>query len=244
MPRLVLVVTLLAGIASFASGQTDRPQLPSVTLKVPSGIPPEGTVIDYMIEGPFGGRAELNPKAKEPGVYEIPAFTNGKPASMLQVIAYVPGCEIEVLRIPVTARGLTRDIPCVSLGSSLLRGEISPATHIHGKQAEVEVSYLAMWGLDFFGYADGPVPDLRIARAAVDETGHFEFQLPEFYKQADLGKAEFQFILRERGTGNILSFLSIEEATGYRYGLKISPSREPVLQLPPLLQFTAEERRK
>jgi hypothetical protein len=238
MPRLALGVTLLAGIALSAIGQSGTPQLPHVTLTVPPGIPPEGAVIDYSMEGPFGGRSELDPKAKEPGVYDIPAFGNGNPASRLKVIAYIPGCEIAVLKITVTATGITRTIPCVPLGSSLLRGQISPASITQGKQAEVEVSYLAPWAMNFFGYADGIVPELRVAHASVDETGHFELQLPDLYKQEKLGKAEFQFILRERGTGNILSFLSVDETSAYRYGLKIRPSPEPVMQLPRLLEFT------
>jgi len=241
MVRLGIGVGLLAGITLSALGQSGTSQLPHVTLRVPSGIPPEGAVIDYMMEGPFGGRSELDPKAKEPGVYDIPMFGNGSPASMLKVIAYMPGCEIAVLKITVTAGGTTRRIPCVPLGSSLLRGQISPVTVTHGKQAEVEVSYLAPWAMSFFGYADGMVPELRVAHASVDENGHFELQLPDFYKQEKLGEAEFQFVLRERGTGNILSFLSVDEKAAYRYGLIIRPAAEPVLQLPSLVQFTADE---
>ena len=237
--RLALGVTLLAGLSMSGLAQSGTSQLPHVTLTVPPGIPPEGTVIDYFMEGPFGGHGESDPKPKEPGVYDIPAFANGKSASMLKVIAYMPGCEIAVLKITVTAGGLTRAIPYVPLGSSLLRGQILPAL-TQGKQAEVEAEYLAMWGTNFFGYADGPVPQFRVARAAVDETGHFELQLPELYKQANLGEAELRFILRERGTGNILSFLSVDKTSAYQYGLEIRTSAEPVLQLPPLLQFAAE----
>jgi len=239
MPRLALGVALLAGIALPTVGQDGAPQLAHVTLRVPPGIPPEGTVIDYAMQGPSDAHSELDPKPKKPGVYEISAFVNDKLASTLKVIAYMPGCEIAVLKVAVAASGITRTIPCVALGSSLLRGQISPVTMTHDKQAEVEVDYLATWGPNFFGYADGIVPQLRVASAAVDESGQFELRLPDLNKQADLGKAEFQFILRERDTRNILSFLSVDETSACRFGLKMRPSPEPVLQLPPLMQFTA-----
>lgn len=240
--RLALALSVVAGIALSAMAQSSSSELPHVTLTVPPGIPAETAKINYFMAGPFGGFGGFVTAEKGRQVYDIPASMNGRPADVVKVIAYMPGCEIATLKIAVRGSSQERVIPCVPLGWNLLRGRVDPTPIAGWRPVEVVVNYLAMWSPNFLGYADGPVTQIRIASAVVDETGHFEVELPDFYKQADLGKAELHFTLqRLSGGGAFMAVLKpADENADVRYGLTIRPSREPVLQFPPSMKFVVE----
>jgi hypothetical protein len=113
----------------------------------------------------------------------------------------------------------------------LLRGQVSPISITQDYQpAEVEVDYLAMWDHQFFGIMDGPVTSLHIATVVPEEKGQFEVAVPDFSKQTNLGEGEFQFILRQTTTGNIIAFLKPTSEDRGDVGLKVRPSYPPVTQ--------------
>jgi hypothetical protein len=161
----------------------------------------------------------------------VVASVDGKAAASVKVIAYLPGCEIATLEIPTQGTTLSRPLSCKPLGRILLRGQISPTSITQDYQpAEVEVDYLAMWDHQFFGIMDGPVTSLHIATVVPEEKGQFEVAVPDFSKQTNLGEGEFQFILRQTTTGNIIAFLKPTSEDRGDVGLKVRPSYPPVTQ--------------
>ena len=112
-----------------------------------------------------------------------------------------------------------------------MHGQISPVSITQEQQpTEVAVSYLAMWGHQFFGIMDGPVTAIGIATVVPDEKGQFEVAVPDFGRQTNLDEGEFQFILRQTTTGNIIAFLKPTSENRGDIGLKVRPSYPPITQ--------------
>jgi hypothetical protein len=230
MFRSILRIALLVAAAQDSASR----QAPKISLTLPSDIPSETVQINYFMIGPFGGYGGFVRTEKGRSTYDVVASVDGNAPASVKVIAYLPGCEIATLEIPTQGTTLSRSLSCKPLGRILLRGQISPISIIQDHPpAEVEVEYLAMWGHQFFGIMDGPVTSLHVATVVPDEKGQFEVAVPDFSKQPNLGEGEFQFILRQTTTGNIIAFLRPTSVERGDVGLKVRPS------YPPLTQFLA-----
>ena len=235
MFRSILRIALLVAAVPVAAGQDSASrQAPKITLTLPSDIASETVQINYFMIGPFGGYGDFVRTEKGRSTYDVFTSVDGKVAASVKVIAYLPGCEIATLEIPTQGTTLSRSLSCKLLGRILLRGQISPISITQDYQpAEVEVGYLAMWDHQFFGIMDGPVTFLHVATVIPDEKGQFEVAVPDFSKQTNLSEGEFQFILRQTATGNIIAFLKPTSEDSGAVGLKVRPS------YPPLTQFLA-----
>ena len=206
-------------------------QPPRISLTLPSDIPSETVQINYFMFGPFGGYGDFVRTEKGRSTYDIVASVDGKSAVSVKVIAYLPGCEIATLEIQVDGTELSRPLSCKLLGRISLHGQISPVSITQEQQpTEVVVNYLAMWDHQFFGIMDGPVTAIGIATVVPDEKGQFEVAVPDFSKQTNLGEGEFQFILRQTKSGNIVAFLKPTSEGPDSLGLKVRPSYAPVTQ--------------
>ena len=86
---------------------------------------------------------------------------------------------------------------------------------------------MADWDNEFFGIADGMVTTVHVATVIPDETGRFEVELPDFFKQADLGKGSFGFILRNQASLNIIAMLKPEHAPRMFGELAVGASYAP-----------------
>jgi hypothetical protein len=232
MFRSILRIALLVAAVPVAAGQDSASrQPPRISLTLPYDIPSETVQINYFMIGPFGGYGDFVRTEKGRSTYDIVASVDGKPAVSVKVIAYLPGCEIATLEIPMQGTTLSRPLSCKLLGRILLRGQISPMSITQEHQpAEVVVDYLAMWDHQFFGIMDGPVTSIHVATVVPDEEGQFEVAVPDFSTQTNLGEGEFQFILRQTTTGNIIAFLKPTGENRDYLGLKVRPSYPPVTQ--------------
>jgi hypothetical protein len=232
MFRSILRIALLVAAVPVAAGQdSPSPHAPKISLTLPSDIPSETVQISYFMIGPFGGYGDLVRTEKGRSTYDVVASVDGKAAASVKVIAYLPGCEIATLEIPMQGTTLSRPLSCKLLGRILLRGQISPVSIAQDYQpAEVEVDYLAMWDHQFFGIMDGPVTSLHVATVIPDEKGQFEVAVPDFGRQTNLDEGEFQFILRQTTTGNIIAFLKPTSEDRGDIGLKVRPSYPPITQ--------------
>ena len=220
MRHFTLAIAFFAVAVSASLGQVAGPPLPKIALVLPASIPSETVQISYFMSGPFGGYGSgVDAKANLP-VYRIDAFLNGRLATNIKVIAYLPGCEIVTLDIPLRGESIERGLLCKPLGSVVLRGQIFPVALTLERQTEVEVRY----PLRFYGIADGSPAVIHLGTVLANENGQFEFQLPDLSKQANLGDGEFLLILRDLKTGNILAFLKPSEAGIESDGLQIRPS--------------------
>jgi hypothetical protein len=235
MFRSKLRFALLFAAVPIAAGQDSASgHAPKISLTLPSDIPSDTVQISYFMSGPFGGYGDLVGTTKGRHTYELVASVGGKAAASVKIIAYLPGCEIATLEIPMQDTALSRSLSCKLLGRILLRGQISPVSITRDYQAaEVEVDYLAMWDHQFFGIVDGPVTSLHVASVIPDEKGQFEVAVPDFSRQTNLGEGEFQFTLRQTTTGNIIASLEPTSEDRGDVGLKVRPS------YPAVIQFTA-----
>jgi len=225
------IVLSLLGIFPSMVLQTERPsEPPRVIFSFPSDISSEDVQINYFMTGPFGGNGGYVKSEKGKSSYEVVAAVEGRPAQTMKVIAYLPGCEIVTLTFHVQDKN-EEMLPCHRLGSSLFRGQIVSGAVVHGEPSEVEVRYVALWGHRFFGIYDGLVTTIRIATPVPDESGRFAVDLPDFYKQTDLGEAEFEFILRRRGSGNIVGMLRPQGQSGKFVGVRVKELSLPVFFL-------------
>lgn len=228
--RLALVVFfgLVAGLGSFAVAQENaQRQSAVVTLFLPPNIASENVQINYFMIGPFGGYGNYVDAKRSRGSYDIPASVEGKPAEAVKIIAYLSGCEIVKLEITMQSQVESRTLACKTLGTVPLPGRILRIPAIQAPGLEVEVSYEADWDHEFFGIADGPVTTVHVATVTPDEAGQFQVELPDFFKQADLGKCSFRFLLREKASGNIVAMLKPENMPQFFGTLAIGRSYAP-----------------
>lgn len=145
-------VLLVGGVLASAGQEGSVQHLPTISLILPSGIASESVQINYFMSGSFGGYGASVRAEKDRPSYDIAASVHGKPATEVKVIAYLPGCEIDTLDIPVQGTTLQWRLSCKPLGSIWLHGQISPASITRGQATEVEVSYLATFGAPVLRY--------------------------------------------------------------------------------------------
>lgn len=223
--------SLFAVIASVAVAQGDaQNQSPIITLYLPPDVASETVQISYFMLGSFGGYG--GPVSTEKGrvLYDIPTSVDGKPAEVVKIIAYLPGCEIAKLEIAMQGASEARTLACRPLGRVPLHERISPLSNAQTAKIEVEATYLAEWDHEFFGVTDGPVTNIHIATTTPDEEGHFEVELPDFFSQAELGVGSFQFLLRDSTSGNIIATLKPVNMAKYFNGLAVRSSYEPFVE--------------
>ncbi len=169
MFRFALRFAILVALTPALAGQEiDSPPLPKVVLSLPSGIASESVQIGYFMVGSFGGYGTYVKPAKGQSAYEINAFVDGKPARDVKVIAFLPGCEIVTLDIPMQGETQERQLTCEPLEWIVFSGQISPVSITREKPAEVEVVYLAPWAHQFFGIIDGIVSSFRLGAVVPD----------------------------------------------------------------------------
>jgi hypothetical protein len=223
-----ICVGLLAGTSPVILAQENaQPQSPTLMLNLPPEIASETVQINYFMLGPFGGYGGYVTRNKGRVFYDIPASVDGKPAGAVKIIAYMPGCEIVKLEITIQGAFEQRTLPCRALGRVPLRGRISPVSRPQISGVEVEINYEADWDHEFFCISDGMVTSIQVAAVIPDEDGQFEVELPDFFNQADLGKGSFQFVLRNRSSGNIIAMLKPGNIPRFVGGLAIRSSYDP-----------------
>jgi hypothetical protein len=219
---------LFVGMTTTMVGQEKSQQeSPKITLYLPPDIASETVQINYFMSGPFGGYGGYVTTEKARVSYDIPASVDGKPAGTVKIIAYLPGCEITKLEITMQGASEARSLPCKALGRVPLHGRILPVQAAQIPGIEVEIGYEADWDHEFFGIMDGLVTTIQIATVIPDEDGRFEVELPDFFKQADLGRGSFQFMLRNKASGNIIAMLKPKNMPQFISGLAIRPSYAP-----------------
>ena len=97
----------------------------------------------YSLKGPFGGYGNYVRPEPDHQTIDFVAAVDGKPASQIKIIAFLPGCEIVTLDFALEGTAMWRQLECKPLKSITLRGQILPASFAQGKRAKVEVNYHA-----------------------------------------------------------------------------------------------------
>lgn len=183
---------------------------------LPENVRADFVQVHYLAIRSGNGYGDILRHQAKQNTYEL-----AEPADKLKVIAYIPGCQFDTLELSA-GMPTAQPLPCRQLRSVHLSGQISRLDLLVGKAAVVEVSYLAHWAHVFFGIADGMVTTFQMPPSPTDSNGAFTLSLPDFAsdpvtKRWEQG-GEWQFIVRELGTGNVLARLlpadSDDKATG------------------------------
>ena len=226
--NLAFCIALFAGMGPvlLAQGNAQR-QSAVITLVLPGDIASETVQINFFMLGSFGGYGGYVDPEKGRMSYDLPASMDGKTAEAVKIIAYLPGCEIVKLEITMQGLSEARTLPCKTLGKVPLHGRMLPVPVVQSPGVEVEISYLADWDHEFFGIMDGMVTTIHVATAIPDAMGRFDVEVPDFFRQADLGKGSFRFILRNKTSLNIIATLRPENMPRFFDGLAIGSSYAP-----------------
>jgi len=196
MNKGVVWVFALGLASGVAYGQGPRPVAGvRMVVRVPGNVAPETAEIRYFLIGEFGGYGSFMRMTADAWSYEIPTVVDGKQAAEVKVVAYMPGCEFEVLDWKVEQAGTEKALTCRPVVMTRLRGRISPAEMTRG--TVVQVYYMANWANRFMGIFDGPVMTVPLGTAELDATGAFEMSVPAFKGKDGNGDGQLEFYLND-----------------------------------------------
>lgn len=197
---------------------------------VPDSIRADSVQIHYVAIRGNGYAGILRQPAKQ-NVYEL-----AEPADKFKVIAYIPGCQFDIFELS-EGMATTQPLPCRRLASVPLRGQISKPDLLVGKSAVVEVSYLAHWAQMFFGCADSMCTTFQLPPSPAESNGTLTLLLPDFANDPVSKRweqsGEWQFVIRETGTGNVLARLRPVDSDDKAVGVPVRSS------YPDVVKFTA-----
>ena len=220
------------------SSPNNASKLPKVLIFLPKSVPSESVQGQYMQSGPFGGSGGYIKATPNVANYEIEAGVNGSAANAVRIILYAEGCQTEKLVVFVRKSIEEREFVCEPLPTIAFRGEVSQFTSFHAKDVQIEFDYLASWACEFFGLVDCMVPTFLVATVTPDRGGSFSVALPDLYRDRNEEETssrltgEFNVVVRERRTGNILGFLRPRQPLSGDF-LKVAERYPPVLQFEP-----------
>jgi len=234
MSACLVTFASIAIFSLFASGQVKSSAHPKILIDLPEVIASDNASIDYHMTGTFGGYGMQAGVKREEKTFTIDAAVGEAPAVNVKLIAWIPGCEIGTLTIPIQEEITRRKLACTPLRSIHFKGQLLSNDVLADKPQEITVDYLAAWSHAFFGICDGMVPQFRVGTASINTDGSFDITLPDLANPAGMNDAEFQFVLRERPTGNILAFLRPVEDSSETHDLKV------LHEYPAVVQFAAQ----
>ena len=234
MRRLLTLALLLGTFPNVYSQDRTPPEHPKVVLLLPSNTASENAQITYFMTGPFGGYGNWVKAESKHTAFEIEASVDDKPAADVKVIAWLPGCEITTHDISIEHEKEEIQLSCKPLHLVNFEGQLFPNSILADRRTEIEVTYLADWAFRFFDIADGAVPLFRLGKTSPDPDGNFQIKLPDLTTQVRITDGEFQFILREKGTGNIVARLKPMDTATTPGNLKILP------EYPAVIRFATE----
>lgn len=207
----------------------------SFLLRLPPTVDTTGLHISYFMTGAFGGYGGFVRTKPNVHDYVIDTSHENKLAETLKLIIYCPGYGIELLNIlslaDLSAKSAfveLKPLPSVQLSGKIVLPEGSAR-----KDFKIEVFYLAYWGHEFFGIADGLVTTFKLASADVSRDGSFSVAVPDFARDSAVAsfKEKGALILktRESKTGNFAYTLESSEFPGRSAGFEIATKYNELL---------------
>ena len=91
MVRAALVIVLL--LVAGAAAQTLATAKP-IAIVLPPGTASETVQITYALEGSFGGHGDYVAAVPNVTSYEVPVAVEGKIADRVQIVTWIPRCEM------------------------------------------------------------------------------------------------------------------------------------------------------
>jgi len=185
--------------------------------------------VRYFLTGDFGGFGGYKVDQDGDNAILIHTEVDRKPAKGLKAVLYAPDCQIQTLSVAdLSTSSREGEFHCVPVGETRLQGKFSRDPATLDREMEVQIRYLGVWAHGFFGIQDGFVLSLDIAKSSVEQDGSFEVYLPNLAGSGELPpkqqNADFQVLLIDANSGNILAQLKPLATLSSRGNLKILPS--------------------
>ncbi|MGH9238445.1 MAG: hypothetical protein ACRD3G_10445 [Vicinamibacterales bacterium] len=236
MTRAIYLLVTALGL-TVAVDAFQRGTQPAYRVRFAGDVDLMGLEIRYQLTGPFGGVrtfVRTDPAVRD---YAIDTSYEGRKARALKAIVYRPGFRFVLLAEPALedSRVEAAPINLEPLTSIPLSGNIVLARPVNGLM--IEARYLARWGHEFFGIADGSVEAFTVAKSTIATDGTFTLNVPDFvrdpvpaaYARDLLGS--LQLVVRESASGNIPYGLEDVQRRGRPAELAIAPHYPQDLQL-------------
>jgi hypothetical protein len=236
-----LVLGMIAAFAILCPPISQTPgnpeNSPSILIALPPAIPSDNVAIRYFMTGPFGGYGGFVEARTSVHSYEIIASADNQPATSMKIIVYAAGCKFQTFQFDLSqVRQVNTRFVCETLPKIALSGKIESKLPLT-RDTELTVQYMASWGNEFFGIADGMVPEFMVATATPESDGTFQMEVPDF--SADQTAASFKRCaslhlgLRDRKTWNWIALNLEPEQPEFRSAgrsLRVSPNYPPGLK--------------
>jgi hypothetical protein len=208
---------------------------PSFFLRFPTKVDTTGLQINYFMTGAFGGFGNF--VRTTPGLhgYVIDTSYENKPAETLKIMVYCPGYGMELINVPSLAASSADGayVELKPLPSLQLSGRIVAPEGSARKDFKIEVSYLAYWDHEFFGFSDGTSAIVKLASADVRQDGSFSVVIPDFARDPALDsfseKGAIRLMAREPKTGNFAYTLESAERPGTGAEFEIAAKYDELL---------------
>ena len=194
-------------------------------LSLPENVRSDFVQIHYVAIRSGNGYAEILRQPAEQNAYEL-----AEPAEKMKVLAYLPGCQFDILELS-PGMATTQLLPCRPLRTVQLEGRITNPELLAGKSAVVDVSLVAH---QIFGVADGMFTTFPLAPSPIDSNGAFRVSLPDFTSDPAVRSwekgGEWQFVIRELRMSNVLARLRAADSDDKAPGLAIQSSYRTVVK--------------
>jgi len=215
MPKPALVSVFLLAVSVLAAAQANTNQ-DFFAFSMTAPVITSSLQVEYVLRDDFG---QPQPASKWVGSIKPGEITQvvlgttleGKRAKSLQAIAFLPGCQFEIVTADLTTSMRHADLQCRTLPSTPLHGRVD-GSRFAGKKLEVGAIYNVLWAEKFFGLPSRSVWRFGLGPSAKVETdGSFTFDLPDF--AADplwdslSHNASVMFTLVDTSTGMPLAYL-------------------------------------
>lgn len=215
--------------------QENISHLPEISISIPANIRSETVQGQYFLSGPFGGAGGYLAAKPDVTSYKIDAGIRRTAAKEVKIVLYANGCRTQKFYLLVKKSTEDLVFDCEPLSSATLRGMVAHFDAFHDKDVRIEFDYMASWACEFFGLMDCLVPTFKVATVAPQSDGSFSAVLPDFTEDRNerasgsLYKGQFNLILRENRTGNVLAFLQPRESPPANY-LQVQSTYPTVVQ--------------
>jgi hypothetical protein len=183
MPKPALVSAFFLAVSVLASAQASTNQ-DFFAFNMTAPVITASLQVEYVLRDDSGQR---QPASKEEGILKLGEGTRvvigtalpGKAAKSLQAIAFLPGCQFEIITADLTTSVRHADLQCRTLPSTPLHGQLD-VSRFADKKIEVTAFYNVRWAGKFFGLPSFSRPALFVARTKMETDGSFAFDLPDF----------------------------------------------------------------
>lgn len=218
--RLLAFCALVAAIAA-----AQRPDH-YVDIQLGPGVKAESVFIRYILDGEaLGGLVHARAGVTN---YIISTTRGAHAAARFRALLYAPGCGIQTVDLSLSdANNPQTDFLCRPPGEVTLRGRITQAERLQGREVKVQARYLARWVKSFLGNEQILVA-IPLGDAAETRTdGRFEIVIPDLARDAVAGAPDRQGVIQiwavDKTTGQDVVRLSAVETTNETWmgGLKV-----------------------